>query len=94
MTNDTENTAKGVDRALTGYRKAGGRDEAGMRAALQAALDHSHFQIGDEVICHHGSLVGVIIEIHGGDAVISWSTRGKSSEPIENLEHVAHDAPE
>ena len=82
------------DRALASYRTAGGKNEAGLRDRLQAALANGTFKIGDEVICQEGGLAGVIIEIHGQDAVISWSARGKSSEPVSNLEHVEHKPPE
>lgn len=82
-----------VERALASYRSAGGKDEHGMRGTLQSALQEGTFRIGDEVICHAGGLAGVIIEIHGQDAVISWASRGKSSEPVNSLEHVDHELP-
>lgn len=93
MSDQAKATQDVVNRALAAYRKAGGQDEARMRTALHTALE-GDFAIGDEVICHHGSLVGVIIEIHNDQAVISWSTRGKSMEPVTNLEHVEHFVPD
>lgn len=80
-----------VERALRSYRDAGGKDDPNARAALEAALADQTFRIGDEVMRDEGGLVGVIIEIHGDEAVISWA-RGNSSEPVEELEHVP-DAP-
>lgn len=76
-----------VDRALKTYLAAGGKDDPRMRAALKAALVDKTFRIGDEVMGEDGGLVGVIIEIHGEEAVISWA-RGKSREPVSTLEHV------
>lgn len=76
-----------VDRALKTYLAAGGKDDPRMRAALKAALVDKTFRIGDEVMGDEGGLVGVIIEIHGDEAVISWA-RGQSSEPVSALEHV------
>ncbi len=76
-----------VDRALDAYRQSGGRHE-GMRESLRAALADGTFKIGDEVIGPDGGVAGVIIEIHDDEAVISWETRGKSSEPVDTLEHV------
>lgn len=83
-----------VNRALEAYRKAGGRDDAGARAALKAALDENTFRVGDEVMTDQGAMVGVIIEIHDDAAVISWSMRGTSSEPVDALEHVPREPEE
>ena len=47
-----------IDRSIASYLAAGGTDEEGMRATLQAAHDDETFAVGDEVICAHGSLTG------------------------------------
>lgn len=80
-----------IERSVAGYLAAGGKDEHGMRSRLAAAHDEGTFTVGDEVICAHGGPTGVIISVMGPDAVISWSTRGKSTEHIVDLTHVAHD---
>ena len=82
-----------VDRAMQASRAAGGRDNPHLRDRLKAALVDRTFKIGDEVMGEDGGLVGIIIEIHGQEAVISWA-RGKSSEPVSELEHVPDAPPE
>ncbi len=77
-------------RSLESYRAAGGTDEACARAAMQAVIDDGPFAVGDEVACTCGSLAGVIIEMHDGRALVSWSCRGKSVEPVSHLMHVPH----
>jgi hypothetical protein len=79
-------------RNLESYRAAGGTDEACARAAIQSVVDQGPFRVGDEVACTCGSLAGVIIEIHDGQALISWSCRGKSVEPVSHLMHIPHQA--
>jgi hypothetical protein len=83
-----------VGRALDAYRKAGGQPDGGMRESLRAALAEGTFKIGDEVIGPDGGVAGVIIEIHDDEAVISWETRGNSSESVDTLAHVGPDTPE
>jgi hypothetical protein len=80
-----------LTRALAAYRHAGGDQEACIEAALEAALDHGAFGIGDEFTCKCGSIVGVIQSISGDDALISWACRGKFVVPIEDLLHVEHE---
>jgi hypothetical protein len=67
-----------IERSVAGYLAAGGTDEPGIRARLQAAHDDETFAVGDEVVCAQGSLTGVVVSISGGDALISWACRGKS----------------
>ena len=80
-----------VARALAAYRHAGGDQEACIKAALEAALEHGSFGIGDEVTCTCGSIVGIIQSISGDDALISWACRGKSVVPVQDLQHVEHE---
>ncbi len=80
-----------VARALAAYRTAGGDDEVCIRAALEKALDHGSFGVGDEVVCKCGGVTGVILSINEDDAFISWSSRGKSIEPVANLVHIEHE---
>jgi hypothetical protein len=79
-----------IERAVAAYLAAGGTDEAGIRATLEAWHEEERFEIGDEVICAHGSLAGYVVAIHGHDAVIAWSCRGKSAEHFCDLTHVEH----
>ena len=73
------------------FRAAGGTDEACARRAMQSVIDEGPFKVGDEVACTCGSLAGVIIEMHDGQALVSWSCRGKSVEPVSHLMHVPHE---
>ena len=79
-----------IERSVAAYVAAGGTDEHGIRARLQEAHDEESFAVGDEVICAHGSLTGVVVAINGPDALISWSCRGKSIEHLNELTHVDH----
>lgn len=87
----TRRKLESVERSLAGYLAAGGTDEHGMRATLQAAHDDETFAVGDEVICTHGSLSGYVVSINGPDALIAWNLRGKSVEHLTDLRHVEHD---
>jgi hypothetical protein len=80
-----------IVRALAAYRAAGGDSEACIRAALETALDHGSFGVGDEVICKCGGVTGVIVSITDDEAFVSWASRGKSIEPVANLVHIEHE---
>ncbi|MFO1151090.1 MAG: preprotein translocase subunit YajC [Alsobacter sp.] len=79
-----------VEKAIGAYRAAGGEHEETIRDALEAALELETFQVGDEVICGHGNVLGVVLSINCDEAVISWACRGKSTEKLSDLEHVEH----
>jgi hypothetical protein len=79
-----------IERAVAAYMAAGGTDEQGIRHTLEAWHEEESFAVGDEVICAHGSVTGYVVSINGHDAVIAWSTRGKSVEHLCDLTHVAH----
>jgi hypothetical protein len=80
-----------LERSLESFRAAGGTDEACARRAMQSVIGDGPFKVGDEVACTCGSLAGVIIEMHDGQALVSWSCRGKSVEPVSHLMHVPHE---
>jgi hypothetical protein len=90
MTRDNTTSDEMIERGLQSFREAGGTDEACARAAMRAVIDEGPFAVGDEVACTCGSLAGVIIEMHDGKALISWSCRGKSVEPVSHLMHIPH----
>lgn len=87
MTTQIKVTDKMVERAVAAYRASGGAQYACIRAALEAALQEEHFEVGDQVTCVHGSVPGVILSIVGDEAQISWSCRGKSTAKLSTLEH-------
>lgn len=80
-----------IERSVTEYLAAGGTDEKGIRALLEEGHEDEGFAVGDEVVCAHGSLTGVVVAINGPDAVVSWACRGKSVEHMTDLTHVAHE---
>lgn len=87
MTTQIKVTDKMVEKAMAAYRASGGAELAGIRAALEAALQEENFEVGDQVTCVHGSVSGVILSIVGDEALISWSCRGKSTAKLGTLEH-------
>jgi hypothetical protein len=82
---------KSIERAVAGYPAAGGTDEPGMRAALEAAHDEESLAVGDEVICARASLIGSVVSIEGADAIIARACRGKSIGHATGLTHIAHE---
>jgi hypothetical protein len=79
-----------IERSVAGYIAAGGTDAHGIRSKLEAAHEDETFAVGDEVICAHGSITGVVVAINGPDAVICWNCRGKSVEHLVDITHVPH----
>lgn len=59
---------------------------------VQDILDRSpkEFRADDEVISTCGSMAGVNLSIDGRNALVSWSRRGKSTEPPQGLVHTEH----
>jgi hypothetical protein len=79
-----------VEKALDAYRAAGGEHDECIRDALEAALEEEIFSVGDEVVCSHGNLLGIVLSVGPHEAVISWECRGKSIGNLRDLEHVDH----
>jgi hypothetical protein len=83
-------TREMVHRSLQKLPVDGHEHEDCIRNALDSGFDDEHFYVGDEVISGCGSIAGVILSITGDEALISWSCRGKSIEPVSGLVHVEH----
>lgn len=80
-----------IHRSLNAYGLAGPTEHAAVRTAQDAGFEDEHFHVGDEVISRCGSVAGVILSMQGDAALVSWSCRGKSVEPVQGLSHIEHD---
>jgi hypothetical protein len=87
MTTKIKVTDDMVAKAMAAYRASGAKDDLCMRSALEAVLADTTFSVGDEVTAH-GSVTGIILSIAGDEALISWSCRGRSTEKLDQLDHI------
>jgi hypothetical protein len=78
-----------VQRAIDTHETDCHHEAALVSKVKESGFHGEEFHVGDEVISKCGSVAGFVVSISGGDAMISWSCRGKSVEHLEDLTHPA-----